>query len=117
MQKQGIDDSIAWYLDCIKLTHDGHSAEYHHTRTNGTMFTESCQMLSTKNSLWKQRSQVLVSWWRHQMETFSALLVFCAENSPTTGQFPAQRPVTQSFDVLFDLPEPTIEQTMETPVI
>ena len=37
------------------------------------------------------------------METFSALLDFCAGNSPVTGEFPAQRPVTQSFDVFFDL--------------
>ena len=37
------------------------------------------------------------------METFSALLVLCAGNSPVTGEFPAQRPVTRSFDVLFDL--------------
>ena len=37
------------------------------------------------------------------METFSALLAICAGNSPVTGEFPAQRPVTRSFDVLFDL--------------
>ena len=30
------------------------------------------------------------TWWRHQMETFSALLVICAGNSPITGEFPAQ---------------------------
>ena len=41
-------------------------------------------------------------WWRHQMETFSALLAICAGNSPVS-EFPAQRPVTRSFDVLFDL--------------
>ena len=29
-----------------------------------------------------------ISWWRHQMETFSALLAFCARNSPVTGEFP-----------------------------
>ena len=44
-----------------------------------------------------------LSWWRHQMETFSALLVLCAGNSPVTGEFPSQRPVTRSFDVVFDL--------------
>ena len=44
-----------------------------------------------------------VTWWRHQMETFSALLDFCAGNSPVTGEFPAQRPVMRSFDVSFDL--------------
>ena len=32
-------------------------------------------------------------WWRHQMETFSA----------GPGEFPAQRPLTRSFDVFFDL--------------
>ena len=37
------------------------------------------------------------------METFSALLAICARNSPVSGEFPAQRPVTQSFDVFFDL--------------
>ena len=43
------------------------------------------------------------TWWRHQMETFAALLAICAGNSPVPGEFPAQRPVTQSFDVFFDL--------------
>ena len=31
-----------------------------------------------------------ITWWRHQMKTFSALLVLCAENSPVTGEFPSQ---------------------------
>ena len=43
------------------------------------------------------------TWWRHQMEIFSALLAICAGNSPVTGEFPTQRPVTRSFDVYFDL--------------
>ena len=46
---------------------------------------------------------IINSWWRHHMETFSALLALCAGNSPVTGEFPAQRPVTRSFDVFFDL--------------
>ena len=37
------------------------------------------------------------------MEAFSALPTLCAEISPVTGEFPSQRPVTRSFDVLFDL--------------
>ena len=37
------------------------------------------------------------------METFSALLAICAGNSPVPGELPTQRPVTQSFDVFFDL--------------
>ena len=37
------------------------------------------------------------------METFSALLALCAVNSPVTGEFPSQKPVTRSFDISFDL--------------
>ena len=44
-----------------------------------------------------------LSWWRHQMETFSGLLALCAGNSPVTGEFPSQRPVKRSCDVFFDL--------------
>ena len=42
------------------------------------------------------------TWWRHQIETFSALLAICARNLPVTGEFPTQKPVTRSFDVFFD---------------
>ena len=44
-----------------------------------------------------------ITWWRHQMEKSSALLTICAGNSPVTGEFSAQMPVTRSFDVSFDL--------------
>ena len=37
------------------------------------------------------------------METFSELLAIYAGNSPITSEFPAQRPVTRSFDIFFDL--------------
>ena len=37
------------------------------------------------------------------METFSVLLAICVGNSPVTGEFPSQRPVTRGFDVFFDL--------------
>ena len=36
--------------------------------------------------------------WKH-----SASLALCAGNSPVTGEFPTQRPMTWSFDVFFDL--------------
>ena len=48
-------------------------------------------------------SNINVAWWRHQIETFSALLVICAGNSPVPVEIPTQRPVTRSFDVYFDL--------------
>ena len=49
------------------------------------------------------RMCVSKTWWRHLMETFSAWLAICAGNSPVPGEFTAQRPVTRSFDVFFDL--------------
>ena len=49
------------------------------------------------------RNGSLFWWWRHPKEAFSALLAICAGNSPVTGDFPAQRPATWSFDVSFDL--------------
>ena len=49
----------------------------------------------------KARRGCTLSWWRHEMEAFSALLAICAGNSPITGQFPSQ--VTRSFDVFYDL--------------
>ena len=63
-----------------------------------------------KSVCWYKCSFVLIqlavsqtSWRRHQMEAFSALLAICAVNSPVSGEFPSQRPVTRSFDVFFDL--------------
>ena len=53
--------------------------------------------------IWKEINHVRPAWWRHQMEPFSALLAICAGSSPVPGEFPAQRPVTRSFDVSFDL--------------
>ena len=37
------------------------------------------------------------------METFSGLLAICAGNTPVTGEFHAERPVTRSFDVFLNL--------------
>ena len=51
-------------------------------------------------SCWKSLS---LSWWRHQLGTFSVSLALCAGNSSNTGEFPSQMPVARSCDVLFDL--------------
>ena len=50
----------------------------------------------------RHMARITWAWWRHQMETFSALLAICAGNSPVPGEFPTQRPVTRSIDVFFD---------------
>ena len=36
--------------------------------------------------IWNCRVPTSESWWRHQMETFSALLAICAGNSPVPGE-------------------------------
>ena len=36
----------------------------------------------------KEFCHCISSWWRHQMETSSALLAICAGNSPVPGEFP-----------------------------
>ena len=61
------------------------------------------QLTSTLSRKCKWDNEIRWAWWRHQMETFSALLAICAGNSPVPGEFPAQRPVARSFDVFFDL--------------
>ena len=67
------------------------------------MFTRQCTVSELRRvTLWDYKKN-LRSWWRHQMETFSALLAICAGNSSVAGNFPAQRPVTRSFDVFCDL--------------
>ena len=59
--------------------------------------------------------------WRHQMETFTALLTICEGNSLVTGGFPSQKPVTPSFDVYFmcastnDSVKPSRRRWFETP--
>ena len=44
-----------------------------------------------------QRTIINPTWWRHQMETFSA------GNLLVTGEFPSQRPVARSFDIFLDV--------------
>ena len=60
-------------------------------------------MMKSQEKSWDDTHHLPIPWWRHQIETFSALMAICAGNSPVPGEFTAQRPVTQSFDVFFDL--------------
>ena len=62
-----------------------------------TVYIHICYQ-RTYNEIFRQSA-----WWRHQMEIFSVLLAICAGNSPVSGEFPVQMPVTRSFDVFFDL--------------
>ena len=61
---------------------------------------------------WKEEAQA--GWhvhddvikWKH----FRVTDPLCGGNSPVTGEFPSQRPVTRSFDVFFDL---SLEEAIE----
>ena len=72
---------------------------------NGLTWITICQWKCCLCIMYLKSSIVLRvgPWWRHQMETFPALLALYVGNSPVTGEFPSQRPVTRSFDVVFDL--------------
>ena len=75
------------------------------------MYVDPQNLIKPQQQNITQQSHIYVFWynvmciwhrrwcWRHQMETFSALLAFC----PVTVEFPSQRPVMRSFDVFFDL--------------
>ena len=66
-----------------------------------THWCPGCQVFRTEMTATVWNETKIISW-RHQMETFSALLALCAGNSPVTSEFLSQRPVTRSFNVLFD---------------
>ena len=87
-----------WFLpSCINLLQRIPSWEEQSAMRLMRQHTFILQMQNMKGCiLWN-------TWWRHQMETFYALLAICAGNSPVPGEFPAQRPVTRSFDVFCGL--------------
>ena len=54
---------------------------------------------SAMEHVWSSTTRVAnQSWWRYRV-----LPAPCAGNSPVTGEFPSQRPVTRSVDVFFGL--------------
>ena len=77
--------------------------------------------LQAHPGVWFRISITWNAWWRHQMETFFALLDVCETNSPVTAEFTSQMPVTRIFDVFFDLPlnkrlsKPTKRRWFEPP--
>ena len=68
---------------------------------NITMDRQNCWTVWFPEDSIRHHLAKCLSWWRHQMETFYALLALCAGNSPGTGELVT--PVTRSFDVFFDL--------------
>ena len=72
---------------------------------NGWLLGNKCE--ANLEFIWKvfrdfETFSKVISRWRHEMQTFSALLPLCVVNSSVTGEFPAQMAVTRSV-VFFDL--------------
>ena len=93
---------ILWYIMYLNDTHIKNISFIGIPITPITLQILKCAMHADS---WFQNgsSSMTRAWWRHQMEIFSALLGICAGNSPVPGEFPAQRPVTLSFDAFFHL--------------
>ena len=68
--------------------------------TNAEILLIGPEGASSSDNQWRCRATqmtIIFSWWRHQIETSYALLALCEVNSPVTGEFSSQRPVTRSF--------------------
>ena len=92
---------ILW--DKLEKTFCDHIFETNDSRRHNSIFVDRTVPVDDLALLGSKTSVGAATWWRHEMETFSALLAICAGNSPVPGEFPAQRPVTRSFDIFFDL--------------
>ena len=103
---------VVYILHCLLRNALGYIDGLMQERRNSIASAPELRLSCTRPSKWSNCHQpnrswlitiIQMPWWRHQMETFSALLAICAGNSPVTGEFLAQRPVTRSFNVFFDL--------------
>ena len=90
------------------------SKSLHHARGNVTQWSKNRKLVDGRDRIsldhiWSQTfiyygdSLKFVTWWRHRMETFSALLALCERNPPVTFRFPSQMPLAWSNDVFFVL--------------
>ena len=96
---------ISFVCYCSKPSHDEWSFTYIVIKSWPPSFQSNYVVKRSHNEtkFYKSGFENPFAWWRHQLESFSALLAICAGNVPVPGEFPAQRPVTRSFDVFFDL--------------
>ena len=90
----------AWIHGCANNCEAGdsrrHRSHYDVTVMNNARKLWQVSYRTVVMQIWVKVSE-WHTWWRHQMETFSALLSLWAGNSPGTGEFSSQRPVTRSF--------------------
>ena len=87
-----------WYIYHIKTHKKGIMMSWYETLSSLPALDNVVLGLLTK-IITRMYNRNIQTWWRHQMKTFSASPALYTGNSPATGEFPAQRPVTQSFGV------------------
>ena len=84
-----------WWIDVNRLSISSeHYWKYTHTHICiYNIYTYIICVLCLSYATSPQVYRLLKSypWWRHEMETFSALLAICAGNSSVTGGFPAHK--------------------------
>ena len=90
---------VIWtYMPCFS-----HSTSHVRKRARGRqpvgLIFCLCPLTAIMEAIFEYTSHDDVIRWK----LFSALLAFCAGNSPVTGEFPSQRPATRGFDVFFYL--------------
>ena len=95
---------IQWWYKLRIITDEGNlmsACQIQFERTNNSHWAMGAHQWTSYDNIWH--------WYTHchddviKWKLFSALLAICAGNSPVTGEFPPQRPVTRSFYVFFDL--------------
>ena len=93
------------YITCMRMFNKALWSDWLRFRVTMIIAWYSDKRISHLYVLYTKRNTRLshYSCWRHQIETFSALLAICAGNSPVIDEFPALRSVTRSFDFLFHL--------------
>ena len=78
----------------------------------------TAKLCTTALQHWDIIANAKYSWWRHQMDTFSALLTLCEGNPPVTGGFPLTKAIAaELWYFLWSAPRQTVQQTIETLVI
>ena len=94
-------DLFTTHERCVTLSAWNPSSWEHLYRRSMSMIDVYCW--SSLDLIQHIKPRNVETWWRHQMETFSALHAICVGSSSVTGEFPAKRPVTRSLDIFFDL--------------
>ena len=95
---------LCWLANCTN-NHKKHNKK----------FTQS--FVLNQNDIEGVASHSDVAWWRHQMETVSALLSICGNPPVTSGFPPTKASDAELWCFPWSTPEQMVEQTIETSVI